>query len=35
VVGGSVIVDKGQIKTVDLPRLIEAHNREAGQLLLG
>jgi cytosine/adenosine deaminase-related metal-dependent hydrolase len=35
VVSGKLIVDQGQIKTLDLPRLIEAHNREARQLLLG
>ncbi len=35
VVGGRVIVEKGQMTTLDVPRLVEAHNREARQLLPG
>ena len=35
VVGGRLIVEKGQMTTLDLPRLVEAHNREARQLLPG
>jgi cytosine/adenosine deaminase-related metal-dependent hydrolase len=34
VVGGKVIVEKGQITTLDLPRLVEAHNQAARQLLM-
>jgi cytosine/adenosine deaminase-related metal-dependent hydrolase len=32
-VHGHVVADHGQITTVDLPRLIEAHNRMAAQLI--
>lgn len=35
VVGGRVIVDQGQITTIDSSHLIEAHNQESTQLLLG
>lgn len=34
VVGGKLIVERGQIITLDLPGLVEAHNRAARQLLM-
>jgi cytosine/adenosine deaminase-related metal-dependent hydrolase len=33
VVGGNVVVKEGQLQTVELPRLIEKHNRAATRLL--
>jgi 8-oxoguanine deaminase len=35
VVGGRVIVDDGQLRTLDVPRLVERHNRAAQRLLEG
>jgi cytosine/adenosine deaminase-related metal-dependent hydrolase len=35
VVGGKVIVQDGQLLTVDLPRLVEQHNRASHRLLAG
>lgn len=32
-VGGRLVVEKGQLQTIDLPRLVEAHNRAAFELL--
>ena len=33
VVGGRIVVKEGQLVTVDLPRLVEAHNMEARKLI--
>jgi 8-oxoguanine deaminase len=35
VVGGSMVVERGQLVTVDLPVLIESHNKAAYRLLAG
>ena len=35
VVGGQIIVDQGQMRTVDLPVLVERHNRAAHRLVTG
>ena len=35
VVGGRVVVDGGQLITIDVPRLVERHNRAARRLLEG
>jgi 8-oxoguanine deaminase len=35
VVGGKVIAQDGQMKTIDIPRLVEKHNRAAKRLLEG
>lgn len=32
-VGGRLVVEKGQLQTIDMPRLVEAHNRAAFELL--
>jgi hypothetical protein len=34
-VGGKLVVKAGQLLTVDLPRLVEQHNRAAKRLLDG
>jgi hypothetical protein len=34
-VGGKTIVENGQLKTIDLPRHINQHNRAAQRLLSG
>jgi hypothetical protein len=33
VVGGKFVVKEGQMQTIDLPRLVEKHNRAAKRLL--
>jgi hypothetical protein len=35
VINGRLVVKDGQLMTVDLPRVIERHNRLAHQLVLG
>lgn len=35
VVGGSMVVERGQLVTVDLPVLVERHNKAANRLLAG
>jgi cytosine/adenosine deaminase-related metal-dependent hydrolase len=35
VVGGKFVVREGQLVTLDLPRLVEEHNRVAQELLSG
>jgi hypothetical protein len=35
IVHGKVVVKDGKIQTIDLPRLIENHNRAAARLLNG
>jgi cytosine/adenosine deaminase-related metal-dependent hydrolase len=35
IVHGRVVVQKGELKTVDVPHLVERHNRAARRLLLG
>ncbi|WP_298009180.1 MULTISPECIES: 8-oxoguanine deaminase [Anaerolinea] len=34
-VGGNLVVEDGQLRTVDLPRLVERHNRAARRLVSG
>ncbi len=35
VVGGKIVVKEGKLTTVELPKLIETHNRAAARLLNG